>query len=380
MDFFVSYSEQDRDLAELVSEALALHGTVSGRAAVEAGGLELIHEWAAEHNGGRAAVICLISHSYAAGGSEIANAPPQTDGLIWINVYLDNDERTPAALARPGVMIAGDDRAAVALRLEIVFETLFSDPALDAPMRESGSLGNSRSPEPMSLGELLERRAQAESYRTEMATALERPNFEAYAQPAPTALPEGRASLPPLGPAPIADGRSIRLIRWLAVGGAILLGAIALKGWVSELLAGAGLMSQGMVQPVPAQTGRVDMSAFAPEGGAPGQKALVQVLLHDQADLRRAGREARLADPDAARRMTATLTQDIALGQVVTVMLEGDDLSADEPVQRIVWRGDPVAAQFLVQLPSRLGHCYLRCLLLVDTMPVGSLRFALRVT
>jgi hypothetical protein len=387
MDFFVSYSERDRDFEELVSRALARHGTVTERATVESGGLDLIRRWAAERHGRPSAVISLISSSYMASGSEIANAVLRTDSLVWINVYLENVERPPAALLRPGIPLEGLDRERAMLNLEIYFDALLGDPDLFAPMPESGSMGlTSRGPEPLSLGELLERRKQAGADNNTLVSALEGADFSMNdprpsPMPPPVPVPQAQASppsSPPLRSKRVAGGRG--WVDWLLIGGAVLLAGFALKDWLGHLLAGAGVMSQGMVQPVPPQTGRVDVSAFAPEGGAPGEKVLVQVLLHSEADLRRAGRQARLADPGIGRRMTATLTRDIAAGQLVTVMVEGDEVAVDEPVQTIVWRGEPVAAQFLVMLSSHLGQVYLRCRLLVDSVPVGSLRFALRVS
>lgn len=388
MEFFVSYSGQDRDFEQLVSQALARHGTVSGRAAVEAGGLELIRRWTAERAGRPSVVICLISSSYLEHGREIADATLRTDSLVWIDVYLENVERSPAALLRPGIPLEGLDRERAALNLELYFDALLGDPDLFASMPESGSMGmTSRGPEPLSLGQLLERREQAGAQDHALASALEGADFSLddarlAPMPVPAPAPQAQASPPSSSPPSrserVAGGRG--WIDWLLIGGAVLLAGFALKDWLGHLLAGAGVISQGMVQPVPAPSGRVDVSAFAPEGGAPGEKVLVQILLHSEAELRRAGRKARLADPGTARRMTATLTQDIAIGQVVTVMIEGDDVAVDEPVQRIVWRGEPAAVQFLVRLSSHIGNAYLRCRLLVDSVPVGSLRFALRVS
>jgi hypothetical protein len=227
----------------------------------------------------------------------------------------------------------------------------------------------------------VDRRARTEAFGEARSANLEGPGYEDYSQPAPVPLPQAQSSLPPPPrSASWASRNRERLINWLLIGATVLVAVVAFKDRLAELLASAGFVSQGIVQPVPPEAGRVEVSAFAPEGGAPGDTVLVQILLHSLADLRRASREARLADPTVVRRMTATLTQDIAPGQLVTVMLEGRDLTVDEPVQRVVWRGDPAAVQFLVDLPSDSGLKYLRCRVLVDNVPVGSLRFALHVT
>jgi len=391
LEFFVSYSERDNDFEQLVSQTLAPHGIVSGRASVETGGLELIRRWSAEREDRPRVAIRIISESYLLAGRAIADAVRETDSFVWINVYLENVERLRADLMSPGIPLEGLDRERATTNLEIYLDALLGDPDLFAPRRTSGSMGmTSPDPEPLSLGELLERRELAGVGRDQLVSALESPNFEvirprAHEGVAPPAA--SRPSMPSAQTLPLPQSRQTQsaadsrggLIRWLVIGGALVLAGIALKDWLGHLLAGAAI-SQGMVQPVPSHTGPVDVSAFAAEGGAPGEKVLVQVLLHAEADLRRAVREARLADPGATRRMTATLTQEIAPGQLVTLMLEGDEVGVDEPVQRIVWRGRPIAAQFLVGLSARIGNTYLRCRLLVDNVPVGSLRFALRVS
>jgi class 3 adenylate cyclase len=126
----------------------------------------------------------------------------------------------------------------------------------------------------------------------------------------------------------------------------------------------------------------VDVSAFAPEGGMAGTEVIVQVFLHRLDDAAIAEEWARAADPDATRRGTATLVAEIARGKRVDIRLEGRDTTIDEPLQSIVWRGEPSAVQFLVTLPkATTDHsCSLRVRILLDQVPIGSLRFALKVS
>jgi len=126
----------------------------------------------------------------------------------------------------------------------------------------------------------------------------------------------------------------------------------------------------------------VDVSAFAPEGGAGGSEVLVQVFLH-----RRDVREmvvdfALAADPDAIRRGVATLVAEIAHGKLVDILIEGRDTTIDEPLQSIVWRGEPCAAQFFVTLPETTADrsCSFRVRIVLDNVPIGSLRFTLKVS
>jgi hypothetical protein len=388
VEFFISYSERDGEAEKLVSRALMPFGAVTGKTAVEAGGLSDVRGWAAARRGSPAVVVCLLSRGYLDLAADIARVSSRTDGAVWINIYLETMDLAPD---RAGISIAGMGAARAADYLDLVLDAVLTDPDLFAPPRESASLGmTSGEPARLSLDQLIEARREAEASAGAKDWGTE--GLIAYAEPAPVQVqmpsrhaPTPAAMRPHVPPAPRRKAMRAavgggRLLRWLLIGGAIVAVAAISKDSLFGALGVTPLLSPGIVPPMLPPAGRVDVSAFGPQGGAPGEQVLVQVLLHAQADLRAAGREARLAEPGATRRMTATLTQEIAHGQLVTVMAEGDDVSVDEPIQRIVWRGEPVAAQFLLRLPRSPGTTYLRCRLLVDNVPVGSLRFGLRVS
>jgi hypothetical protein len=111
-------------------------------------------------------------------------------------------------------------------------------------------------------------------------------------------------------------------------------------------------------------------------------EALIQVFLHqlDQREVVKA--LATEADPEAARRGIQTLAAEIARGQRVEIILEGRGLQIDQERQSIIWRGEPCACQFTVTAPrdSADRSFHPRVLVLVDSVPVGSVTFALKVT
>lgn len=126
----------------------------------------------------------------------------------------------------------------------------------------------------------------------------------------------------------------------------------------------------------------VDVSVFGPKEFTSDGEALIQVLLHqlDQAEI--ASAMAKEVDPEATRRGIQTLAAEITRGQRVEIVLEGRGLKIDEEMQALIWRGRPCACQFTVTAPKDLiGHVFNpRLLLLVDSVPVGSITFALKVT
>lgn len=125
----------------------------------------------------------------------------------------------------------------------------------------------------------------------------------------------------------------------------------------------------------------VDVSAFAPSETPAGSQSLVQVFLHsaDQADIARA--LASESDPDTRRTGRATLATEIRRGQRITVVLDAGSLPVDEPVQHLIWRGTPSACQFFATVPAEaeIGLYPVRAMVTIDNVPVGSVRFRLRV-
>ena len=115
---------------------------------------------------------------------------------------------------------------------------------------------------------------------------------------------------------------------------------------------------------------------------APVANASIQVFLHtpDQAGVSLTA--ARETDAAAERRAVKTLLTEIARGTRVTAILEGRGLTADQEKQDIVWRGNPTSCEFTVSAPANsVGKTfYPRILLLVSSVPVGSVTFALSAT
>ena len=155
-----------------------------------------------------------------------------------------------------------------------------------------------------------------------------------------------------------------------------------------EMVLGAALgkLLPAAAPPPPARrvtrTDLVDVSVFGPTSIQVGGEGLVQVFLHTlgQRDVARA--LATEADPEATRRGVQTLAAEIARGQCIEIMLEGRGLGIEQQRQTLVWRGDNCACQFVVTAPQdatgRTFHP--RVLVLVDSVPVGSLTFALKVS
>jgi hypothetical protein len=77
-----------------------------------------------------------------------------------------------------------------------------------------------------------------------------------------------------------------------------------------------------------------------------------------------------------------TLSTELAWGQRVEILFEGRGLGIDQERQSLTWRGQPSACQFTVSAPKdangRTFHP--RVLVLVDSVPVGSLTFSLKVS
>jgi TIR domain len=95
----------------------------------------------------------------------------------------------------------------------------------------------------------------------------------------------------------------------------------------------------------------VDCSVFGPPAAPPGETILIQVFLHSADQFNRAGFLANVMDESAALKGTRSLDLPINRGARVEVSFSVSALTVDEPVQNVVWHGQPVFCQFLVTFP-----------------------------
>jgi hypothetical protein len=124
----------------------------------------------------------------------------------------------------------------------------------------------------------------------------------------------------------------------------------------------------------------VTCSVFAPTSAAPGAALMVQVFLHVDADLIKVRELAQEADPEVERRLGfARLRTRIVRGAIVDVELCGRGLVVDEPLQSLVWDGDPEAANFVVSLPrgGDRRDFFPVARLYIDGVPIGHIKFKL---
>lgn len=126
----------------------------------------------------------------------------------------------------------------------------------------------------------------------------------------------------------------------------------------------------------------VDVSVFGPQTVRAGRGCLVQVFMHTLDQGPAAAALAKETDPASGRRGVKTLATEIARGTRVQVIFEGRGLSADEAMQELIWRGEPDACQFTVGAPADAAGktFYPRILVLVNSVPVGAVTFALPAT
>lgn len=198
------------------------------------------------------------------------------------------------------------------------------------------------------------------------------------------ARPEVQADYAP--PTQMKMRRGSGLFWWVALAlGAAALGYLFFR---RETAVGSILaqLLHAAVPPPPAPKAMkgdlVDVSVFGPTAIKAGGEGLIQVFLHHLSQREIAKALARETDPEATRRGVQTLAAEIAEGQRVQIMFDARGLGADQEMQTLVWRGEPCACQFTVTAPEdasgRTFHP--RVLVLVDSVPVGSLSFALKVS
>ena len=137
----------------------------------------------------------------------------------------------------------------------------------------------------------------------------------------------------------------------------------------------------GLAPPSPAIVDDVDCSVFAPPAARQGARVMVQVFLHRIEQAERAQFLAQTMDDTAKLRGVQTLQVPIERRTTVQIDLDGRGLSVIEPVQRVLWNGEPTVASFEVEVP--LGFkgdtCHPVARMTIDGEPVGRILFQIRI-
>lgn len=193
------------------------------------------------------------------------------------------------------------------------------------------------------------------------------------------------------------EGRGRAVAATVVVVGAVglayaVLGAKFFGELADKLLAVIGL-AKGALPPGPAVAppaevlvDLVDCSVFAPPRAAPKAQFMVQVFLHLVEQAERVVFMATTMDDGAKLRGVKTLQVPIARGTHVRAVLEGQGIVVDEPVQELIWRGEPNVAAFSCVMAAASGqgdgqgdvHAVVR--LYVGEEPVGRVLFKMSVS
>ena len=123
----------------------------------------------------------------------------------------------------------------------------------------------------------------------------------------------------------------------------------------------------------------VECSVFGPPAAPPGGTVLIQVFLHLANQAEHASFLAGAMDASAKLKGTRSLDLAIKRGARVEIALSADGLVVDEPVQSVVWRGEPAFCQFLATIPAGTsGQSFFPVVRVsVDGKLVGPIKFRL---
>ena len=182
---------------------------------------------------------------------------------------------------------------------------------------------------------------------------------------------ETRTRMPERGPQTMAraPGAAVAMARpkWLPAAGVAALATIlglsllsrSVRDALGQLMAlltfkikAVHFMSLAAGTEPPADVDLVDCSVFSPPAAAPGSTVLVQAFLHIRSDAGRVSVLASLMDTATSLKGVQTLQAEIPRGARVDLTISGAGLDIEEPVQSLVWQGEPTFAQFLVTLPA----------------------------
>jgi TIR domain len=123
----------------------------------------------------------------------------------------------------------------------------------------------------------------------------------------------------------------------------------------------------------------VECSVFGPPAAPPGKTILIQVFLHLARQAERARFLATTMDASAKLKGTKSLDLPIKRGARVEIAFSANGLTVDEPVQSVVWQGEPTFCQFQATIPAGTsGQSFLPVVRVsVDGKLTGRIAFSL---
>lgn len=118
----------------------------------------------------------------------------------------------------------------------------------------------------------------------------------------------------------------------------------------------------------------VDVSVFTPQRVRPAEAFILQAIFHVEEQKPQVASVAAAIDPGAQERMTKTLRQAVADGQIISAALDIPGATIDQPVQAFVWRGDIEPLQYIVTIPplDESVSVLAKLQVAVDGVPVAS--------
>ncbi len=129
------------------------------------------------------------------------------------------------------------------------------------------------------------------------------------------------------------------------------------------------------------QSDPVDCTIFSRSEAQQGESLFVQVFAHTPEQRKDAARLAREFDSEARRRGFTSLETEIRRGSRLTFHLSMPGLEISDPVQSLIWRGASASVQFEAILPvnARLGTVIGTVTVSQDSIPVGHIKFKIKV-
>jgi hypothetical protein len=125
----------------------------------------------------------------------------------------------------------------------------------------------------------------------------------------------------------------------------------------------------------------VKCSVFAPPSARAGDAVLIQVFVHLPKDAERASYLAVGCDNRATGRIARFLSRPIRRGTALAFGLSIPGIPVDEPLQSLLWRGEPDSVQFGVNIPpdQHEGRLIPTIIVSQDSVPFGHLKFVLDI-
>jgi hypothetical protein len=127
---------------------------------------------------------------------------------------------------------------------------------------------------------------------------------------------------------------------------------------------------------------QIKCSLFSVHEASPGDDILIQVFTHYLEKTQEAFKLAKEFDAESSLRQSKTLDVEVKKESILTFELEINDISINDPIQQLKWKGVTESVQFIITIPDSYARQSLigKVRVSLDNVPIGHFCFKIGIS